>query len=152
MGALLFMGGIFALMLPNASEVVFDFDTQTFNAAGEFFMQRLVYLLFSFLLFLFATFLFGAYLLPRFKALNPLVLQGEQEVAAGYVAFVQREGRSVVGKKGIAITSLRPSGRVECEGELFDAVSDEGLIERGEAVIVTEISANHLVVTPLGEV
>ncbi len=43
----------------------------------------------------------------------------------------------VVGKEGTAQTILRPSGTVIIDGELFDAVSESGFIEKGARVKVT---------------
>ncbi|MDR2921355.1 MAG: nodulation protein NfeD [Tannerella sp.] len=40
----------------------------------------------------------------------------------------------LIGKEGVAYTVLRPSGKVTIEGELYDAVSESGYIEKGTAV------------------
>ncbi len=42
----------------------------------------------------------------------------------------------LVGKEGTAATVLRPSGKVEIEGELYDGVSESGFIEQGSRVKV----------------
>lgn len=42
----------------------------------------------------------------------------------------------LIGKEGVAYTVLRPSGKVTVEGELYDAVSESGYIEKGTAVCV----------------
>lgn len=42
----------------------------------------------------------------------------------------------LIGKEGIAYTVLRPSGKVTIEGELYDAVSESGYIEKGTSVRV----------------
>ena len=49
---------------------------------------------------------------------------------------VSMEPASIVGKSGIAATVLRPSGRVEVDGELYDAASIFGFIDKGESIIV----------------
>lgn len=64
--------------------------------------------------------------------LNYAALHADQE---GYVS-VSMEPKSMVGKQAVAATVLRPSGRVFMEGEYYDAVSLQGYIEKGEAVIV----------------
>lgn len=53
----------------------------------------------------------------------------------GYVS-VPMEPLSLVGKTGISATVLRPSGRVNVDGELYDAISLKGFIEPGEEVII----------------
>lgn len=42
----------------------------------------------------------------------------------------------LVGREGKAATVLRPSGKVEIDGETYDGVSESGFIERGKAVRV----------------
>jgi len=54
---------------------------------------------------------------------------------------------SLVGARGVCHTDLRPAGKIEIEGEVVDAVSDAEFLARGEAVTVSEVSGNRLVVT-----
>ena len=42
----------------------------------------------------------------------------------------------LVGREGIAATVLRPSGKVDIDGELYDSVSESGFIEKGARVKV----------------
>ena len=64
--------------------------------------------------------------------LKNVALHSDQE---GYIS-VSMEPVSVVGKTGTAATVLRPSGKVEIEGEYFDAISIKGMIEKGDEVVV----------------
>lgn len=61
-----------------------------------------------------------------------VALHADQE---GYVS-VPMAPVSVIGKTGTAATVLRPSGRVEVDGEFYDAVAIHGFIEKGDAVVV----------------
>ena len=61
-----------------------------------------------------------------------VALAADQE---GFVG-VSMEPASLVGKTGIAATGLRPSGKVTIDGELYDAVSMKGFIEKGDEVVV----------------
>ena len=54
--------------------------------------------------------------------------------------------KTMIGKEGIAVTILRPSGKVEIEGEWYDAVSEYGHIEKGEKVKVTRDTTGQLYV------
>lgn len=45
---------------------------------------------------------------------------------------------SIVGKEGEALTRLNPSGKVAIEGRSYEAHSQDGYIESGEAVTVTK--------------
>ncbi len=50
----------------------------------------------------------------------------------------------LVGKHGEALTVLRPSGRVVVENEIYDAVSNEGFIEKGEPIVVVRFENAQL--------
>ena len=45
----------------------------------------------------------------------------------------------LLGKEGVAATILRPSGKAEIEGALYDVESDGFLIEQGEKIKVTVV-------------
>ncbi len=59
--------------------------------------------------------------------------------------------RSLLGKVGIARTKMLPSGAVEIEGRIIDAVSQGQAIEPGTYVVVNEVRANRVVVRPAGK-
>lgn len=50
------------------------------------------------------------------------------------------------GKEGISDSVLRPSGKVDIEGHILDAVSRGDFIEKGEKVIVIKADGSYLVV------
>jgi membrane-bound serine protease (ClpP class) len=50
------------------------------------------------------------------------------------------------GDRGVAVTFLRPSGKVEIRGELFDAVSQGEFIEQGTRIQVARIEGNRMIV------
>ena len=49
---------------------------------------------------------------------------------------VPMEPLSLVGKNGVAATDLRPSGMVNVDGQLYDAISLKGFIDKGDNVVV----------------
>ena len=59
---------------------------------------------------------------------------------------VNPETHGLVGKTGTAMTVLRPSGRIIIENEMYDAVSNQGFIERGKNVIVVKFENMQLYV------
>jgi membrane-bound serine protease (ClpP class) len=59
--------------------------------------------------------------------------------------------RDLVGKVGIARTKMLPSGAVELEGQMYDAVSRGAAIEPGQRVVVYEVKGNRMIVRPLAE-
>jgi len=58
--------------------------------------------------------------------------------------------RARPGDRGVAITFLRPAGKVEINGELFDAISQGEFIEKGTRIHVTEIQGNRMIVREEG--
>ncbi len=63
----------------------------------------------------------------------------------GYIG-IDKHQKDMLGKTGTALTVLRPSGRVEIGDEIFDAVSEDGFINRGEKVIVIKDEAGQIYV------
>ena len=53
---------------------------------------------------------------------------------------------NLIGKNGITITVLRPSGRIDIEGKTYQAMSTGDYIESGQDVIVCSTDENQLVV------
>jgi membrane-bound serine protease (ClpP class) len=45
---------------------------------------------------------------------------------------------SLIGKEGVALTRLNPSGRVTVEGKTYEANSQDGYVDAKEAIIVVE--------------
>ncbi|MFT7151041.1 MAG: membrane-bound serine protease (ClpP class) [Nonlabens sp.] len=78
-------------------------------------------------------FVFG-YRLTQSKIFSRVALMTSQEKKDGYVATVYAE--DFVGRQGTANTILRPSGRIEIEGEVYDAYTRGEYVEAGERVVV----------------
>ena len=66
----------------------------------------------------------------------------------GYIG-VPITGRQYIGHEGIATTVLRPSGKVRIDDEIFDAVSEDGFIEKNEKVIVLKYESGQVYVRRL---
>ncbi len=64
---------------------------------------------------------------------------------SGYIG-VPVEIKEIVGKTGIASTVLRPSGKIQIEGKTYDAVSEEGFIEKGTTVNVIRYETGQVYV------
>jgi membrane-bound ClpP family serine protease len=59
--------------------------------------------------------------------------------------------RALLGRIGVARTKMLPSGAVEIDGQMIDAVSQGRAIEPGTYVVVAEVRANRVVVRPAGQ-
>ncbi|OEK05508.1 serine protease [Roseivirga misakiensis] len=78
-------------------------------------------------------FIFG-YRITKTQMFNRVALVETQERKDGYVST--RFPENMVGKKGTANTILRPSGRIELDGEIYDAYTRGEYVEKGESIIV----------------
>lgn len=56
-----------------------------------------------------------------------------------------KEQRKLIGKVGFAYTVFKPSGKMQLDGKIYDAISNE-YIEKGEKIKVVEIKNNSIVV------
>lgn len=74
-----------------------------------------------------------------------LALSLELTEKGGFVG-VDLQMKSKVGMEGVAITVLRPSGKVQIDDEWFDAMSEYGFIEKGEKVKIIKDEAGQLYV------
>lgn len=143
-GTGLFLMGLFSLLLPGLSSVEFEFDTQTFNAAGEAFLHRLGWLIGAFLLGLVAIGLLARYVMPGIGIFKKFVLEGHEQ--EGYTAGTIPKEMPAIGLSGTTVTSLRPAGKVEIKGQLYDAMSTGRFIEQGVSVTVVGNEGNTVLV------
>ncbi len=52
-----------------------------------------------------------------------------------------------VGETGIAMTFLRPSGKVKIKGEIFDVVTEGEFMEKGTPVVISKIKGSRVIVS-----
>ncbi|MDX9846479.1 MAG: NfeD family protein [Tenuifilaceae bacterium] len=93
--------------------------------------------------------LIGSIILSRKLITSPafpsLALNSSLTQEEGYIG-VDKHQKDMLGKTGIAVTVLRPSGKVQIDDEIFDAVSDEGFINKNEEVKVIKDEAGQIYV------
>lgn len=68
----------------------------------------------------------------------------------GYIG-VPMQGKELVGETGVAATVLRPSGKVEVAGKMYDAVSEQSFIEKGTKVRIVRYETGQIYVEELIE-
>jgi membrane-bound ClpP family serine protease len=59
--------------------------------------------------------------------------------------------RALLGRVGVARSKMLPSGAVEVDGQVIDAMSQGQPIEPGTYVVISEVRANRVVVRPAGK-
>ncbi len=92
--------------------------------------------------------------LPSMPYFDRLVnRQNLQEASVGSEAEKQEPDRNkMVGRTGVTLTTLRPSGRADIDGKLRDVVAEGAFIEKGREVQVVAMHGNRIVVAPREEV
>lgn len=71
-----------------------------------------------------------------------IALHSDQE---GFMS-VSAKPKQLIGKKGTAVTMLRPSGKVLIDNEYYDAVANQGYIDKGEIVKVVKYENSQIYV------
>jgi membrane-bound serine protease (ClpP class) len=140
--------GISGIMLVIAGLTLSLVDNLAFKFEGAGALKQLGKALFTVMISVFLTFLVVILGTKRFafsKALSGLALDSVQDHTKGFISIDARQ-KEMVGKTGIAHTILRPSGRVEIDGEIFDAKAEVSYIEKGEKVVVVRDEAGQLYV------
>jgi membrane-bound serine protease (ClpP class) len=56
--------------------------------------------------------------------------------------------RALIGKGGIAATTLRPTGRAEIDGRFYTVEGEGTFIEQGEGIRVIRVRGNRIIVSP----
>lgn len=143
-GVLMFLGGLLALMLPGITQAQYEFDTRTLNAAGEAMLERLVWLAATFVIGLITIALLARYVMPRFGAFQRFVLEGHEQT--GYIASIDPALLPPVGSEGVAFSELRPSGKIEVNNKIYDAVTRGGYVAKGEEIKVVQLDGSVVVV------
>ena len=138
-GVLLVVTGLVLSMVDN---IVFKFDLL---AGVEAILKALFIVLTSSLISLLLSLYISKRLLTSPTFPN-LALNKVQNTTDGFVGVDSKTQKEMIGKKGIAHTVLRPSGKVNIEGTIYDARSDRGFIDKGEPVVVVRDETGQIYV------
>ncbi len=93
-----------------------------------------------------AIFPLSRWILPRLPWFKAMTLAGTETVVTPSGALAQPQVGATIGTRGTAFTPLRPAGKVDLGGAVFDARSDGAFIERGAPIVVVSVESNHVVV------
>ena len=77
-----------------------------------------------------------------------MALHKEMSAEEGYIG-VQPLSPELIGRKGIAETVLRPSGKVVIDGTSYDAIALGAMIAKSAHIVVAKIEGNQLYVKAL---
>jgi len=79
------------------------------------------------------------------RLFGQLALASEQRSELGYT-IVDQNIKSMIGHQGVAVTMLRPVGKIEIDDIPYDASAETGYINKGESVVVTGYINAQLIV------
>jgi len=75
------------------------------------------------------------------------ILTDSTNTESGYVSNVNR--LELIGREGVTVTPLRPSGTVKIDEERLDVVAEGSFIENNTAVKVVKVEGSRIVVRPV---
>lgn len=84
------------------------------------------------------------WLLAKGKLVKPLILTEEQTKERGYISSSDLE--YLLGKEGVALTDLRPTGIGSFDGINFDVISGGQYIAKGEFIVINQVKGSKLIV------
>ncbi|MFA8436710.1 MAG: nodulation protein NfeD [Marinifilaceae bacterium] len=131
---------VFGLTLSLVDNVVFEFEPRHIKLLLSAFLLVVVSMMMSLVgsiyvsKKLFTTTTFGH-----------LALDSVAKSEEGYIG-VDVKARDLVGSTGISHSVLRPSGKVEIDGEIYDAKAELGFIDKGETVRVIRYETGQVYV------
>jgi len=121
------------------------------NVGFDFEMTMPTQIINAFLTVLLATvggFFGSIFLTKKFlttSMMSSMVLSSVQNRSEGFVGVNSKENE-LIGMQGIAFTILRPSGKVEIGGDIYDATALTSYIDKGELIEVVKYETAQLFV------
>lgn len=139
LGILFMVAGLTLSMVGKVGPGTFDIDYA--NLARAFFTVVIAFFLAIFGSILITKNLFNT----KYSFGSRLALAKTQDVDEGYTSATESY-QNMTGKEGVAKTILRPAGKVEIEGDMYDATALTGYIEQGEKIVVVDYQTGQLIV------
>lgn len=88
--------------------------------------------------------------LPKSPVLKRLVLSSEIQSEEGGMPIDLKKAE-LVGRYGVAMTPLRPSGKIELDGRTLDVVTEGDSVDKGAAVQVVKVEGPSIVVAAVAQ-
>ncbi|MFI5171679.1 MAG: nodulation protein NfeD [Chitinophagales bacterium] len=137
-GIILTFSGLVLAMIKN---VGFDFEL----SGGGKISESVLIVMSGFVISLAVMFaFFGRF--TRSKLFRTLSLETSEHASEGYHTTIFNKTVNYIGKTGIAMSDLRPAGKIEIDGVMVDGQSDGEYIHKGDIVRVTEMKNNYFIV------
>jgi len=91
------------------------------------------------------TVIVGFKLVPRSPLGKVLIHRQQVSKEAGYSAQADQADQ-LIGKEGMAVSDLRPSGIANLDGRRIDVMADGEYIDAGSRIKVVEVASNRIMV------
>lgn len=86
-------------------------------------------------------------ILSKAKLKSPIILKDEQNKEKGFIS--SNDLKYLLGKQGIAVTDLRPSGTADFDGIEFDVISEGKYISKDTRLVIYKVQGSKLIVKPI---
>lgn len=116
---------ITGLTLSLVDNVAFDFEQRHIRAL----LSASMLVVFSMLASILGSIYLSKKLFASNSFLSHLALSAVENPADGYVG-VEMHAKALIGKTGIVLSVLRPSGKVQIDGQIYDAKSEDGFLDK----------------------
>jgi len=87
--------------------------------------------------------------MPRFAAFRRLILDDEVKASSGYTASSRDDDEDLLGKEGVTMSFLRPSGIAMIEGRRINVIANGEFIEAQRPIKIVEARGSRVVVRAL---
>lgn len=94
--------------------------------------------------------IWGAGRLYEFKLFNRVALKTSLDESEGFVGVETKKLTDLAGRQVVAVTDLRPAGKVELEGKWYDAQLLVGSASKGDRLVVIRSELGRLYVRQIG--
>lgn len=75
-----------------------------------------------------------------------LILNENQSHESGFTSFSQEKYKGIEGSSGIVLKDMRPTGKVEIEGQRFTALTNGEYLDSGSRIQVFKVEGNRVFV------
>jgi membrane-bound serine protease (ClpP class) len=100
----------------------------------------------SLVIAIFSSFMLSKYLLDERNAFGRKIVLAANQKSVKYQISANKKNESYIGLKGVSKSRLMPGGKIEIDGEYYDAIAESGYIDPQTPVTVVKISNGQLVV------
>ena len=83
-------------------------------------------------------------MLPKTQFYKNNIPFSTQRSKDGY--SIAKDYKNLIGQEGLAATDLRPSGKIEIEGKIYQAISSDDYINYKQNIVILGVNGNQLVV------